>query len=625
MASGVTLNNDPNENPDESSILSTAMTVQAMRDSRYRHPANAVAELIDNAIDARADRVELLVKEQPVMVNTRTSYRIDSLAVIDNGSGMTASTLIQALRFGGRVPSPGVHKIGKYGMGLPTASASQCKRLDVWSWQEGVQNAHHAYLDIEQIRTGTQRQISVDQEPPPDDWLTVTRNGVADSGTLVVWSQIDRITMRSITIFRHVADEIGRIYRHYIKDGDLKIRMASFRDGDTAPINEEEILPNDPLYLMAPSNTPGEWGTAPMFDTFYEESLPFTMSSGRTETIDIKYSIAKQEALGNSRSFPGNTDYGRHAGRNMGISVIRENREILLDDSLLNTEAGGHGLPQNRWWGCEVRFNEGCDELFGLDHNKQMVSHFSRALKEVSQSGTSDTQIRDEIDATESDIYGLAERIRRTIRNMMREVHRKFQQRPGTRTTKEPQEPTSQAPATPAEKAESLATDAIEESLRNNEIEKTPTDEIFESADPVEKARDIAEQLTLLGYPEDQAKIEAEATVTSGYRYKFANASLSGSFVFEVQTSPSGVLIVKLNINHPAYQYLQMLEDQTSWGNNANGETAAIGLRLMILALARMDDEFQDPKAKRDFQNTCHQWGRIMERLIDEDIVNVSE
>ena len=624
MAHGVITENNSNEAAGERSILSTAMTVQAMRDSRYRHPANAVAELIDNAIDARADRVELLIKDHGVLVQTRTSYRIQSLAVIDNGIGMTAATLTQALRFGGRVPSPGIRKIGKYGMGLPTASASQCKRVEVWSWQEGIENAHYAYLDIDQIQKGTQEEILTIRRDPPEDWLSLAKHDIADCGTLVVWSAIDRIETRSDTIFRHVSEEIGRIYRHYINGGELTIRMASFRDAETKPHSDANVLPNDPLYLMAPSNTPGEWGSSPMFDDYYEETLTYPVN-GRAETVDIKYSIVRQEALGNAHGYPGNTEYGRHAERNMGISVIRENREITLDDSMLNTEGGGHGLPQNRFWGCEVRFNQGCDDLFGIDHNKQMVSHFTRALKEVSQSGRTDTQIRDEIDANESDIHDIAERIRRTIRNMMREVHRKFQQRPTTRITGRPEEPTSQAPATPAEKAESLATDAIEESLRNNEIEKTRTDEIFEAADPVQKARDIAEQLTLLGYPEEQAKIEAEATVTSGYRYKLANASLSGSFVFEVETSPSGVLIVKLNINHPAYQYLQMLEDQTTRGNNTNGETAAIGLRLMILALARMDDEFQDPKAKRDFQNTCHQWGRIMEKLIDEDIVNVPE
>ena len=82
-------------------LFSPQMTVQAMRDSRYRHPANAVAELIDNSIDARASRADVLVQERSEMVNQRQRWRIHQLAVFDNGQSMSEQTLIQALRFGG--------------------------------------------------------------------------------------------------------------------------------------------------------------------------------------------------------------------------------------------------------------------------------------------------------------------------------------------------------------------------------------------------------------------------------------------------------------------------------------------------------------------------------------------
>ena len=82
-------------------LFSPQMTVQAMRDSRYCHPANAVAELIDNSIDARASRADVLVQERSEMVNQRQRWRIHQLAVFDNGQSMSEQTLIQALRFGG--------------------------------------------------------------------------------------------------------------------------------------------------------------------------------------------------------------------------------------------------------------------------------------------------------------------------------------------------------------------------------------------------------------------------------------------------------------------------------------------------------------------------------------------
>ena len=73
----------------ERSLFDPHMVVQAMRDSRYRHPANAIAELIDNSIDARAAKVEVLIQEDWTRVSTRDRRRVSELAVLDDGHGMS--------------------------------------------------------------------------------------------------------------------------------------------------------------------------------------------------------------------------------------------------------------------------------------------------------------------------------------------------------------------------------------------------------------------------------------------------------------------------------------------------------------------------------------------------------
>ena len=614
-----TIMNAHGDGPSDRSIFVTETSIVAARDSRYRHSANAIAELIDNAIDANARRVEVLVREREVQLPSRKSYRISELAVIDDGTGMNAETLAQALRFGGRTVGPGVRKIGKYGYGLPTSSVSQCERVDVWSWQDGLENAQRAYLDTGEIQKGIQREVTTEKQPPPEDWISLAKN-VKATGTLVRWSKIDRITMRAETIFRHLEEEIGRIYRHYIAaDPGLRIRMAAFRDANDEPREDTVIRPNDPLYMMTPSNTPGKWGNEPMFTLYHEETKQFPVN-GKEETVDIRYSIAKLDALGTLGSYPGNTNYGRHARRNMGVSVVRENREVVLDDNMLNTEAGGNAPALNRWWGCEVKFGAGCDDLFGIDHNKQMASHFSRALKELSETGLSDTDARDEIDANESDIYEVAEHIRRTVRSMMRDTGIRFSQRPATSNGGQD----TQTPVTLEQKAESLATEATVEGLTNQETEKTETDISFEQTTAEEKISEIADQLTQVGYPAEQARLEAEATVKSGYRYKLVNANLNAFTVFNVSNA-SGVLVVQLNINHPIYRFLQALKQAANENEDANGDEdrAAIGLLIMILALARMDDESQGDDERRRFQDTCYRWGRVMAKIIDEGTVNV--
>ena len=417
---------------DDRALFLPSMTVQAMRDSRYRHPALAVAELIDNSIDARSSQVDILIREHQVQVNQHARWRVAQLAVIDNGHGMSADTLVQALRFGGRQQSQSVQQIGKYGMGLPTASVSQCKRLDVWTWYIGIDQCCHSYIDIEEIEAGTQQEVpEPDSCPIPTQWLDMTSSGTLNPqhGTLVVWSEPDRIVAQSRTIFDQVEEEVGRIFRRYLYENELTIRMASFRQGESGPQIDRLVCPNDPLYLMENASTPQPWDETPMFKPFTTKE--FTLNAGgREESVEVVYSIAKQETLGERKGeLPGNTNYGRHARKNMGISVVRENREILLEH-FFNTEGGGGSLPENRWWGCEVRFGSGCDDLFGVDNNKQMVSYFSRAVRDTSE-GESRQQTLDDLGVGENDIYAIASHIRGTVRNMMEEIDRMFAARPG--------------------------------------------------------------------------------------------------------------------------------------------------------------------------------------------------
>ena len=91
-------------------------------------------------------------------------------------------------------------------------------------------------------------------------------------------------------------------------------------------------------------------------------------------------------------------------------------------------------MPENRWWGCEVRFGSGCDDLFGVDHNKQMVSYFSRADAGLPLKATEESrqQTLDDLGVGENDVYADG---RRTLevqcRAMMGEIQRMFAARPG--------------------------------------------------------------------------------------------------------------------------------------------------------------------------------------------------
>ena len=584
------------------------MTIQAMRDSRYRHPANAVAELIDNSIDAKASRVELLIRERQELVVTRHSWKVDELAVIDNGHGMSDETLVQALRFGGRQSPQSIRPIGKYGMGLPTASVSQCRKVDVWTWQESVDQKSHSYIDLEAIEKGEQCQI-----PEPDDksipeWLRSVSQEVLDQnhGTIVVWSNIDRIKAQVETIFKRVEKDVGRIYRHFINDDELTIRIASFRDDHSTAQEDRYVRPNDPLYLMRNTSTPKPWREEPMFASTQPTNKE-VLVDGRPELVEIIYSVVKREALGEQAANPGSLPHGQDARHNMGVSVVRENREILLDNSFVR-EGGRGSIPMNRWWGCEVRFGSGCDDLFGVDHNKQVVVTFSNAAKELLNS-EGDTQ--NVLEGVENDdIYRIVDDIRKTTNSLSENIDLLFKQRRSARKRRSNEPPAIHDEA--AELAETASRDAGERG------DEPPTRTSQERNQLNEQARkdNLEESLKDSGFPEEDAKRLAADWIQNKRWYAFTSAQLSGGQMFSVHNENTGVLNVKLNIHHPVYEFLRVIEEEAEESGNKVARRAALGIITMLLSWGSMENQIINPERRSRVQDVAIDWGRQVSEVL---------
>ena len=602
----------------ENNLFLPEMTVQAMRDSRYRHPANAIAELIDNSIDADSTRIDLLIRERQVRATTRNVWRVHELAVLDNGHGMSPSTLVQALRFGGRGEQGPVHRIGKYGMGLPTSSVSQCKRLDVWTWESDINNAAHSFIDVDEIERGKQTAIpGPDFGPPPADWLDLaspdTRNH--RRGTLVVWSKPDRIRQRAETIFNQVEEEIGRIYRHFIDGGDVNIRMATFRLTSQGQLRldsiniDKDVRPNDPLYLMAESAVPREDGIPdPMFTEFSNKTFKVLMR-GREEYVHVTYSIAKQGVLGEYKGdLPGNREYGKHARRNMGVSIVRENREISLENFFVR-EGGGNSIPQNRWWGCEVTFSAGLDDLFGVDHNKQQVANFSSAMKYFDGRDDDTRQLILDMEGDEYGvIYEVVGDIRNTTRAMMREIDAMFKRRPmRTRAGG------GSTPSTPEGKAEEIVEEATRDGLQRGIIPQNQTDR-----DRTEKAAEVrVSELKATykvdGLGEEEAQRQAEHAVNLGKWYSIIPAQLDGFQMFSFVSS-GGTLVMRLNIRHPVYQFIQSIEDGSS--ESEVMERTAVGILAMLLSWGRLEEDIERDDLRMEVQDHARSWGRMVSHVL---------
>ena len=279
------------------SLFPSNFTIRAVRDSRYHNTAYAIAELIDNSIEANAWQIDLLCMERHQSVGAQTRRRVSEVAVLDNGDGMDVKTLLDALKFGGGTRHNSDRGIGKYGMGLPTSSMSQCKRVDVWTWKDGLDSAWHSSIDADAIEQGSHEVPIPDSETPiPEVWREAGSDSIYEhhSGTLVVWTKLDKIQWRTgSTILRHTAREVGRIHRHWI-DADLtRIQIGFFLDNRPGEIEDKGyIVANNPLYLMNPSSTPDPWDNKPMFTEWTKKEYT-TTANGKEETIEVKYSIVK--------------------------------------------------------------------------------------------------------------------------------------------------------------------------------------------------------------------------------------------------------------------------------------------------------------------------------------------
>ena len=252
-------------------FVPTALAVKAMRDSGYKNAAYAIAELIDNSLQAGADTVELLCVEAEEQLTHRRVRRIRQVAVLDNGSGMDADVLRLSLQFGNGTHLDDRSGMGRFGMGLPSASISQCKKLEVWTWQSGPDAPLYTCLDLEEIERGTTQEVpqpSICQIP--EFWRQAGK-AFGASGTLVVWSELDRCTWRTAkSIIKNSEFVIGRMYRRFIDSGDAVIRMATFSEGNPVMEQETYSLANDPIYMMQRTSTPRPFGDKAMFEKYGE-------------------------------------------------------------------------------------------------------------------------------------------------------------------------------------------------------------------------------------------------------------------------------------------------------------------------------------------------------------------
>ncbi|MDX2076630.1 MAG: ATP-binding protein [bacterium] len=600
-------------------IVPTHLVVKAMRDNGYKNAAYAIAELMDNSIQAGATRVELLCAEKTELAKQRQRTRIHQIALLDNGCGMTPETLLMALQFGNgtRLAPEQQTGIGRFGMGLPNSSISQARRVEVWSWQNGVENAFYTYLDIDEIERSELRYVPIPEHKQiPEIWLREGKS-FEKTGTLVVWSNLDRCQWRTAqTIIANSEMLIGRMYRFFLAEGKVTIRSHGFDINQkklASDMSEERIaLPNDPLYLMANTSCPEPFNNNPMFQQWgdvFEYKIHY---NGDAHSVYLRFAYAKEEAR--QKDNAGNLLYGKHAANNVGVSIVRADRELDLDAGwIINYD------PTERWWGAEIHFPPALDEIFGVTNNKQSARYFSEMAKMdievlIKDYGDSYVNMVEQMNADEDPripLIEIAKKIKQNISTMREHLKN---QTVGLRTKKR----YGNDDQSTAQKATEVTKKRIDDGYKGE------SDKQEETQTPEKRVEEIKLELVEQGKLESVAQELAAQTVGRGLKYQITQSYMSGSPAFFDVKSRGGAVMITLNINHPAYNHLIEVLEQDPSGINEDElrerlDKARQGLELLLMSWARYEDEEPMGNRRDRVQQARWDWGRYARQFLGDD------
>ena len=114
--------------------------MNSMRSMGYTFEA-AIADIVDNSISAKAERIDIKFPVDPGHIY---------VAICDDGSGMDSDELFDAMKYGSEKKKNGrsTDDLGRYGLGLKSASLSQCRKLTVISKKDGRYSAYSWDLDV---------------------------------------------------------------------------------------------------------------------------------------------------------------------------------------------------------------------------------------------------------------------------------------------------------------------------------------------------------------------------------------------------------------------------------------------------------------------------------------------
>lgn len=322
--------------------------VEGLRDTGYQFNT-AVADVVDNSISAEASFVA-------IELNMDLRGNI-TLAIFDDGIGMNREELINAMKYGSK-PRPSPASLGKFGLGLKTASTAFCRKLSVISRSSSPDPILRATWDLDHVKVANKWELLIDVPTTSQRAEFEKKTGV-NRGTMVVWENVDRLlktfaknsgapAKKALSKIKESLQlHLSAVYQRFLDPTDSRARHVKMT------LNGDPVLPWDPfcsnLSQLANQETP-------------EVELP----DGRKTKFTMRaYILPRKE------EFPDETTArsARISNTAQGIYIYRENRLIHGPDwlSMFSKE------PHFSLLRVEFSFDHNLDEAFQIDIKKSQI------------------------------------------------------------------------------------------------------------------------------------------------------------------------------------------------------------------------------------------------------------
>ncbi|GAA4045276.1 hypothetical protein GRI94_16365 [Erythrobacter jejuensis] len=334
--------------------------IHGLRDTGYNFNT-AAADIIDNSIAAGANRIDALFD-----MDTE-GRKIVTFA--DNGHGMDAEQLHAAMRYGAPVRN-NLASLGKFGLGLKTASSSVCRRYTVYSRRSVDQPIAKLAWDLDHVTEVNQWEML--REPVTDEEEERFEDLVGERGTMVVWQKCDRILDREysapggtheMNALKRKAASLSRhcalVYYRFLDGTDRRERDIRLT------IDGEEVLAWNPFYLEKSEQVLDE----------KHQRIPLELSNGEVHEATMRaYILPRAKEL--SKEEQGIARIANHA---QGFYIHREGR-VIHSGGWLGVFGGVE--PHTSLLRIEFDFGHELDDAFRVDVKKSRIL-FDPALEDL--------------------------------------------------------------------------------------------------------------------------------------------------------------------------------------------------------------------------------------------------